>query len=275
MTRTLMGLLVGISLAIAGAVMQSITRNPLADPGLLGVNSGASLAIVLGATFGLGTSTGTQVVLAFIGALLTTILVYTVGTMGLSGSSPMRLVLAGIAFSTASGGVIGALLIINPKVFDVFRFWDVGALTRMDVNPWTLIVPAMSGLIIIAFISPSLASLDLGDEMATALGTKVSRTRAFALLALTLLCATATAAAGPISFVGLMVPYFASILIGKNRGWIIITCALLGPALVLSADILGRLIIRPAEMQVGLLTAFVGSPVLLYLVLTMKGSKQA
>lgn len=271
MNRTVLGILVGASLAVAGAVMQSITRNPLADPGLLGVNSGASLAIVLGATIGLDTSTGSQIILAFLGALLASLVVYAIGNMGRNGGSPLRLVLAGIAFSTASGGIIGALLIINPRVFDTFRFWDVGALTRTEISLWSLIIPMALGFIVIGFIISALSSLDLGDEMAIALGTKVARTRLLALISLTLLCATATAAAGPISFVGLMIPYFAGIIIGKNRGWIILTCALLGPILMLSADVLGRIIIRPTEMQVGLLTAFVGSPVLLFLVLRMRG----
>lgn len=272
-TRTLIGILVGLSLAVAGAVMQAITRNPLADPGLLGVNSGASLAIVLGATAGIATSTASQVLLAFFGALAASALVYLIGHTGITAGSPLRLVLAGIAFSTASGGVISALLIINPQVFDAFRFWDVGALTRTDVSLWSLVLPTVVGLTLILFMAPALSSLALGDDIATSLGTNIALTRTCSLVALTLLCATATAAAGPISFVGLMVPYIAGALIGESRGWIIAACAVMGPVLVLSADVLGRVIMRPAEMQVGLLTAFMGSPVLLYLVFTMKGAK--
>lgn len=272
-TRTLIGILVGLSLAVAGAVMQAITRNPLADPGLLGVNSGASLAIVLGATVGVAASTASQVLLAFFGALAASALVYLIGHTGVTAGSPLRLVLAGIAFSTASGGVISALLIINPQVFNTFRFWDVGALTRNDVSLWSLALPIAVGLTLILFITPALSSLALGDEVATSLGTNIVLTRACSLIALTLLCASATAAAGPISFVGLMVPYIAGALIGESRGWIIAACAVMGPVLVLSADVLGRVIMRPAEMQVGLLTAFMGSPVLLYLVFTMKGAK--
>ncbi|MFI5504172.1 ABC-type transporter, permease component [Corynebacterium kutscheri] len=269
-TRTIIGLLVGFSLATAGAVMQAITRNSLADPGLLGVNSGASLAIVIGMLMGVGTSITSQVFLAFIGALCASIMVYVIGTLGYTDASPVRLILAGIAFSTTSGGIIGAVLIMNPHVFDAFRFWDVGALTRVDISLSALSIPIIIGTVIIAFIFPALSTLALGDDIAASLGTRVVLTRTLALIALTLLCATATAAAGPISFVGLMIPYCARVLMGESYGWIIISCALLGPILVLSADILGRVIIRPAEMQVGLLTAFVGAPVLLYLVITMK-----
>lgn len=273
-TRTLLGVLVGVCLAVAGAVMQAVTRNPLADPGLLGVNAGASLAIAVGAAVFAVHSTVAQFFLALAGACIASLIVYLVGNAGPYGGTPVRLVLAGVAFSTAAGGATSALLMINPTAFNTFRFWDVGALTRTDISLLGLLVSALAGLGIIASIVPGLSALALGDDAATALGTRVKTVRTLALLALTLLCAVATAAAGPIGFVGLMVPYFAGVLVGAHRGWIIATCAVLGPVLVLSADILGRVLVRPAEMQVGLLTAFVGSPVLLLLVYKMRGIKR-
>lgn len=273
-TRTALGVLVGLSLAVAGAVMQAVTRNPLADPGLLGVNSGASLAIVVGAAFWGLTSVAQQFVLAAVGALVTAALVYFVGSVGGGGASPVRLVLAGVAFSAASGGIIGAILLLRPKVFDAFRFWDVGALTRMDVPLTYIAVPVLVGLVMVLLILRGLSDIALGDDLAAALGTDVRRTRGIALVALTLLCAAATAAAGPISFVGLMVPLFSAWLMGPHRGWIIALCAVLGPALVLSADIIGRLLARPSEMAVGLLTSFVGAPALLWMVSRLKGDRR-
>lgn len=287
LTRTIVGILVGAALAVAGAVMQAVTRNPLADPGLLGVNSGASLAIVLGAALGGLTSPPAQFALSALGAMAATAVVYAIGSgagfgagfetalgrrrraggrssVG-GGASPVRLVLAGVALSAASTGIVGAVLLLDPDAFDTFRFWDVGALTRMDMPLWIVAAAVATGMAIVVAVARPLSDIALGDHVAVALGTDVARTRAIALVALTLLCAAATAVAGPISFVGLMVPLICAWLMGPHRGWIIAACAVIGPVLVLAADLVGRIIARPAEMQVGLLTAFVGAPVLLYM----------
>lgn len=273
-TRTLIGILVGLALAVAGAVMQAVTRNPLADPGLLGVNSGASLAIVLGAAWGGLTGVGAQFALASVGAFAAAALVYAVGAFGSGGASPVRLVLAGVAFSAATGGIISMILLLKPRVFDAFRFWDVGALTRTDVSPIVGAVPIAFGLMLVMLVARGLTDVSLGDDVAAALGTNVIRVRVVALIALTLLCATATALAGPISFVGLMIPLACAWFAGPHRGWIIALSALAGPVLILAADVVGRLVARPAELQVGLLTAFVGSPVLLYMVFKLKGDRR-
>ena len=249
-SRTIVGVLVGLALAVAGAVMQAVTRNPLAEPGLLGVNSGASLAIVVGAFLAGATSVRAQFLLAFLGAIVSTLVVYAIGFLGGGGASPARLVLVGVAFSAISGSVVQGLLLRRPDVFDTFRSWDVGALTRVDLP---------------------LTDLSLGDDVAASLGTNLVLLRCSSLMSLALLCGAATAAAGPIAFVGLMVPLTGSWLMGPHRGWVIALSAVLGPVLVLLADVLGRLIARPAEMQVGLLTAFVGSPVLLWMAMRFKG----
>lgn len=273
LTRTVLGTLVGLSLAVSGAVMQAVTRNPLADPGLLGVSSGASLAIVVGASIGGLTSVASQFALASLGALLATALVYLVGSWGRD-HSPVRLVLAGVAFSAAAGGVIQAMLITNPTAFESFRFWDVGALTRTDIPLSIVALPIAVGVVLVVSVSRGLSNTALGDDVAAALGTNIPLVRVVSLAAITLLCGTATAIAGPIGFVGLMVPLAAAWFVGPARGWIIAISAVAGPALVLLADILGRVLARPTELQVGLLTAFVGSPVLLAMVYRLRGDRR-
>ena len=263
--RTIMGVLVGAALAVAGAVMQAVTRNPLAEPGLLGVNAGASLGIVLG-TAVLGVlPISDQLALAAGGALVATALVQVIGMIGASSSSPVRLVLIGVAFSAFAGAVIRGVVLTMPNLFRTFIDWEVGSLTRTDIPllPVAALVVAGTGAAI-------LLAGALGDDVAAALGTRVALVRSLSLVVVTLLCATATTVAGPIGFVGLMAPLTASWLMGPHRGWIVALCALGGPVVVLAADVLGRVLARPGEMQVGLLTAFVGSPVLLLMVLRMK-----
>ena len=268
--RTIMGVLVGAALAVAGAVMQAVTRNPLAEPGLLGVNAGASLGIVLG-TAVLGVlPIPDQLALAAGGALVATALVQIIGMIGASSSSPVRLVLIGVAFSAFAGAVIRGVVLTMPNLFRTFIDWEVGSLTRTDIPllPVAALVVAGTGAAIL--LAGALDNIALGDDVAAALGTRVALVRSLSLVVVTLLCATATTVAGPIGFVGLMAPLTASWLMGPHRGWIVALCALGGPVVVLAADVLGRVLARPGEMQVGLLTAFVGSPVLLLMVLRMK-----
>ena len=268
--RTIMGVLVGAALAVAGAVMQAVTRNPLAEPGLLGVNAGASLGIVLG-TAVLGVlPVPNQLALAAGGALVATALVQVIGMIGASSSSPVRLVLIGVAFSAFAGAVIRGVVLTMPNLFRTFIDWEVGSLTRTDIPllPVAALVVAGTGAAIL--LAGALDNIALGDDVAAALGTRVALVRSLSLVVVTLLCATATTVAGPIGFVGLMAPLTASWLMGPHRGWIVALCALGGPVVVLAADVLGRVLARPGEMQVGLLTAFVGSPVLLLMVLRMK-----
>ena len=269
--RTIIGVLVGTALAVAGAVMQAVTRNPLAEPGLLGVNAGASLGIVLG-TAVLGVlPVPNQLALAAGGALAATALVQVIGMIGASSSSPVRLVLIGVAFSAFAGAVIRGVVLTMPNLFRTFIDWEVGSLTRTDIPllPVAALVVAGTGAAIL--LAGALDNIALGDDVAAALGTRVALVRSLSLVVVTLLCATATTVAGPIGFVGLMAPLTASWLMGPHRGWIVALCALGGPVVVLAADVLGRVLARPGEMQVGLLTAFVGSPVLLLMVLRLKG----
>ena len=268
--RTIMGVLVGTALAVAGAVMQAVTRNPLAEPGLLGVNAGASLGIVLG-TAVLGVlPISDQLALAAGGALVATALVQVIGMIGASSSSPVRLVLIGVAFSAFAGAVIRGVVLTMPNLFRTFIDWEVGSLTRTDIPLLPVVALVVAGTGAAILLAGALDNIALGDDVAVALGTRVALVRCLSLVVVTLLCATATTVAGPIGFVGLMAPLTASWLMGPHRGWIVALCALGGPVVVLAADVLGRVLARPGEMQVGLLTAFVGSPVLLLMVLRMK-----
>ncbi|WP_164860133.1 FecCD family ABC transporter permease [Actinomyces wuliandei] len=271
--RTVLGLLVGTALAVAGALMQAVTRNPLAEPGLLGVTSGASLAVVLGSWLTGATSAPEQLGLAATGSLTATVVVYLVASLGGPATSPVRLLLVGVAFSAAASAAIQALLLSSPRTFASFRYWDAGALLRTDVPLGGLAAVVAVGTLIALSCSRGLTNLSLGDDVAAVLGTRVALVRALSLVSLTLLCGAATAAAGPVSFVGLIVPLAASWLMGPHRGWIIVLSALMGPSLVLAADVVGRVISRPGEIQVGLLTAFVGSPVLLVMVLRLKDAR--
>ena len=268
--RTIMGVLVGAALAVAGAVMQAVTRNPLAEPGLLGVNAGASLGIVLG-TAVLGVlPISDQLALAAGGALVATALVQVIGMIRASSSSPVRLVLIGVAFSAFAGAVIRGVVLTMPNLFRTFIDWEVGSLTRTDIPLLPVVALVVAGTGAAILLAGALDNIALGDDVAAALGTRVGLVRGLSLMVVTLLCATATTVAGPIGFVGLMAPLTASWLMGPHRGWIVALCALGGPVVVLAADVLGRVLARPGEMQVGLLTAFVGSPVLLLMVLRMK-----
>lgn len=269
--RTLLGLLVGAALAVAGGVMQGVTRNPLADPGLFGVNTGAAAAIVIAAAFGAG-SAATSVWIALPGAFAAVVIVYLLGS-GRGRATPVRLVLAGVVVSAVLVAVIQAITLTMPKVFDAYRFWVVGSLAGRDPGLVTDILPfIVVGLLLALVLSGSLNALALGDDTARALGAHVGRTRILGAVATTLLCAAATAAVGPISFVGLAVPHIVRSFTGADHRWLLPYCLVAGPALLLAADILGRIVASPAELMVGIVTAFVGGPILVLAVRRMKAA---
>lgn len=266
-TRTLVGVIVGIAIAMSGAAMQGITRNPLADPGILGVDSGAALAVVIGLTTGIAGSQLSFVLLALVGASITAALVYLIASAGARGPDPITMTLAGAAIGAAATGLIAGLLITHQEALDVYRFWSVGSVGGRDLStlPATLPFLIMGALIVLAG-APALNALALGDEMATTLGHHVLRTRALIALGAVLLAAGATSIAGPIAFVGLVIPHFARILRGPDYKSVLPLCVLLGPVLLLLADVIGRIIQPPGEVSAGILTAAVGVPVLIYLV---------
>ena len=264
--RTLMGLTVGIALGMAGALIQALTRNPLADPGILGVNAGAAFFVVLAVgLFGL-TSIQSYIWFAFLGAIVTTVLVYAVGSAGRGGATPVRLTLAGVAIGAVLTGISSGITLLNPTTFDRMRQWGAGSLVAPGYETlWAVLPFIVIGLAIAMLVARSLNAVALGDDLAAALGANLMRTRAFVVVATTLLAGAATAAAGPIGFVGLMVPHVARWIVGPDQRWIFLFTAVLAPVLLLTADIVGRLVMRPGELQVGIVTAFVGAPVLILL----------
>ncbi len=266
-SRTLLGLIVGMALGVAGAVMQAITRNPLADPGLLGVNAGASFAVVLAIWwFGIGSVMG-LVWFAFIGAAIASVVVYLLGSAGRGGATPVRMALAGAALSAFLFALTRAVTIIDQATLDQFRFWAVGSMSGRDNEVvWSLSVFIVIGLLLSLGLSRPLNALALGEDAAAALGIKIGVTRAISGVAIMLLCGAAVAAIGPIAFVGLVIPHAMRSIFGPDQRWLLPACLLAGPILLLVCDTLGRVIARPGEVQVGIMTAAIGGPAFVYLV---------
>lgn len=269
--RTATALVGGAALGLAGALMQAVTRNPIADPGILGINTGASLAIVIGIAFAGISTTPQYIAVALTGATLTAVLVHAVGSAGPGGTTPVKLALAGVATTAALSSLVSAIALPRAAGLEDFRFWQVGSTGRGTWEALGAVGPllAVAGLVALSLARP-LNSLALGDEMAVGLGVAVSRTRLLASGAGVVLCAATTALAGPIGFVGLMVPHAVRMLMGPDHRWLLPLSALGGAALLAFADVLGRVIARPAEVSVGVVTAFVGAPVL---ILIARGAK--
>jgi iron complex transport system permease protein len=265
--RTALGVLVGMSLGGAGALMQAITRSPLADPGLLGVNAGAATFVVAGICFFGITSIEWQMILAFTGAAAATLAVYGIGTaLARPSGSPVPLLLAGIAVTAALGGLSTIMLLNDPSTFDAIRQWSAGSLSINGFSvPAAAALPIAAGLLLALLAGSELNALSLGDESATGLGINITRLRAVIFLAIALLCGTATAVVGPIGFVGLMAPHLARMVCGPDERWILLLSILIAPSVLILSDIAGRLLLRPAELQVGIVCAFVGAPVLIAL----------
>ncbi|MFT4235139.1 MAG: iron ABC transporter permease [Microbacterium sp.] len=261
--RTLLALVAGAALAMSGAIMQAITRNPIADPGILGVNTGASLAVVCGITFLGVTTTFGYIWLALAGAAIAAVFVYIVGSIGPGGATPIKLALAGVATTAALSSLVSAVLLPNLAAMDKFRFWQVGGVAGADWSSMAVIVPMLVVAAIVAFVcTPALNALALGDDVAVGLGVHVGRIRIIAATAGVVLCAAVTAIAGPIAFVGLMVPHVVRLLCGPDQRWLLPLSAIGGAVLLTLADTAGRLIGYPGETEAGIVTAFLGAPVL-------------
>ncbi|MFF5938974.1 iron chelate uptake ABC transporter family permease subunit [Streptomyces sp. NPDC012508] len=263
--RTLLGLLVGVALGLSGAVMQGLTRNPLAEPGLLGVNAGAAAAVVSAIAFLGITDVSDYIWFAFAGAAVVSVVVYVLG--GSRSSTPVRLALAGTAATAALYGYVNAVQLLNSAALDRLRFWTVGSLASADMETVRRVAPfILVGVVLALLISRPLNAMELGDDTARALGADLNRTRVIAMAAVTLMCGAATAACGPIVFLGLMVPYLVRAITGPDMRWILPYAAVLSPVLLLGSDVVGRLVARPAELQVGIVTALIGGPVFIRLV---------
>ncbi|GAA0452832.1 iron chelate uptake ABC transporter family permease subunit [Streptomyces sp. NPDC046215] len=264
--RTLLGLLVGTALGLSGALMQALTRNPLADPGLLGVSLGASTGVVVAIAFcGVGTALG-YVWFAFLGAALASVAVYLLGSAGRRLATPDRLIIAGAALTAVLYAFNSAVLLLDPRAFDEFRFWTVGSLAGRKYDVVYVILPFVAvGAGIALALSRSLNALAMGDQVGRALGVRIGRTRILGTVAVMLLCGAATAAAGPIGFIGLAVPHIARFVVGPDQRWVMAYSTLLAPILLIGADVLGRVLGSPGEIQVGIVTAFLGGPLFLML----------
>ncbi|WP_328332864.1 iron chelate uptake ABC transporter family permease subunit [Kribbella sp. NBC_00382] len=265
--RTAAGLLAGAALGLAGAVMQGITRNPLADPGILGVNAGAALAVVAAiGLLGVQSLTG-YVWFAMGGALIATVVVYLVGSVGRGGATPIKLALAGAALSALLGSVTSAITLLDLSTLNEFRFWVVGSLTLATSAIVAQALPFIAlGILLALTLGRSLNQLALGEDLAVTLGTRIGLVRVLAALAVMLLAGTATAMAGPIAFIALAVPHVARALVGADYRWILPWSLVLAPTVLLLADVAGRLVARPDELQVGIVTALIGAPLFIALV---------
>ncbi|WP_144881485.1 FecCD family ABC transporter permease [Microbacterium paraoxydans] len=270
--RTVLALLVGAALALAGATMQAVTRNPVADPGILGVSNGASFAVVLGiAFFGLSNPYG-QMAFAIVGAAAAAVFVYTVGSLGRGGATPLKLALAGAATSAAFASLISAVMLPRVDLLQTFQSWQIGGVGGAEWPRIAITAPVLAfGALICFLCARGMNSLALGDDMAKGLGEHVLRTRMLSALGAVILAGAATAIAGPIGFVGLIVPHMCRMLVGTDHRWLLPFSALAGAALLTASDIVGR-VISPSseEIQVGIITAIIGAPFFIWIVRRQK-----
>lgn len=270
-SRTVFSLFCGAALGVSGALMQAVTRNPIADPSILGVNTGAALFVVCGIAFLHITTANQYIWMALLGAALTAIFVFGIGSMGRGGATPLKLVLAGAATSAALSSLVIAIMIPRSYVMDQFRFWQVGSVGSATWSSISTFIPFLViGLLLGLLSSSALNALALGDEVATGLGVRTGLLRLVAAIAAVLLCGAATALAGPIGFVGLLSTHVMRLMLGPDLRYIIPMSALAGAVILTVSDVIGRLIGSPGELEVGVVTAFVGAPLLIILAMKAK-----
>jgi len=269
--RTVFSLIAGASLGVSGALMQAITRNPIADPSILGVNTGASLFVVSGIAF-FNISTASQYIwFAFSGATITAIFVFGIGSMGYGGATPIKLALAGAATSAALSSMVSAIILPRTEVMNAFRFWQVGSVSGATWEGILSVLPfLMVGLLLGIFTTPALNALALGDDVATGLGVRTGLVRIIGATAGVLLCGATTALAGPIGFVGLMIPHSMRLICGPNLRYIVPMSAVGGAIILTVSDTIGRLIGSPSELEAGIVTAFLGAPILIIIAMRAK-----
>ncbi len=273
MPRGLLAILVGAALGVAGALIQALTRNPLADTGILGVGAGASFAVTIGIAFFGARGLDEYLWFSFIGAVVVTAIVYLLGSSGPAVSTPVRLTLVGVAVGALLSGVTSGIAMLNPDVFESMVRWSAGSLAGRKWSTLSVIWPFIAaGLLLGLLVARSLNAVALGDDLARSLGASLARTRVVVVVAVTLLAGAATAAAGPIGFVGLMVPHVVRWFTGPDQRWILPYTLVCAPILLLGSDVIGRLVLAPQELEVGIVTAFLGAPVLIVLVRRRKVS---
>ena len=265
--RTLLGLTVGAALGLSGAILQGVTRNPLAEPGIMGINTGASAFIVF-AIMVLGTQQlSTYIWFGFLGAAVATVAVYAIASFGREGATPVKLALAGAAVTAGFFSLTNAIVMTNVEALNELRFWQVGSLAgRYMPVFWQTLPFIVVGVVIALGTGRALNALALGEDVARALGQRVRLTRFTLFVTVALLCGAATAACGPIVFVGLVVPHIARILCGPDYRWILGYSLVLTPIVLLTCDIIGRVVVSPSELQVGVVLGVLGAPAFIALV---------
>ncbi|MGB0102101.1 MAG: iron ABC transporter permease [Nocardioides sp.] len=269
--RTLLAMLVGAALGVAGAVMQGVTRNPIADPGILGITSGASLAVVTGIAFFSMSSPTSYLWVAIAGAALAAAFVYAIGSLGRGGATPLKLALAGAASAAAFSSLISAVLLPRVDIIDTYWHWQIGGVGGATYGRIGQVLPfLLLGAIVCLAAARGLNALALGDDVAAGLGERVAMTRLLSFVGAVVLCGAATAVAGPIAFVGLVVPHVCRLLIGIDHRWLLPFTALVGATLLTAADVLGRVVARPEEIDVGIITALIGAPFFISIVRRQK-----
>lgn len=265
--RSLISILVGAALSVAGAIMQGLTLNPLASPGILGINAGAALAVVSGTLIIGDVATNTSTWLALAGAAITAVAVYYLGSLGRGGLTAINLTIAGAAITAFISSITSGILIISQRTLEEIRFWLAGSVASRDLNLlWQVLPYICIGLILGMAISKQLTLLSLGEDIARGLGQSTPSIKIIAAISIILLAGSSVAIAGPISFIGLIVPHLVRLIIGLDYRWILPYCAILGGIIVLIADICGRLIIPPSELPVGLVMPLIGAPFFIYLI---------
>ena len=265
--RTLLGLSVGAALGLSGAILQGVTRNPLAEPGIMGINTGAAAFIVFGIMV-LGTQQlSTYIWLGFLGAAFATVMVYTIASFGREGATPVKLALAGAAVTAAFYSLTNAIVMTNVDALNELRFWQVGSLAGRYLPVFWQTLPFIGiGVVVALGAGRALNGLALGEDVAIALGQRVRLTRAVMFVTVALLCGAATAACGPIVFIGLVVPHLARMLCGPDYRWILAYSLVLTPIVLLITDIIGRVVVSPSELQVGVVLGVLGAPAFVALV---------
>ncbi|NLE82671.1 MAG: iron chelate uptake ABC transporter family permease subunit [Rhodococcus sp.] len=265
--RTILGLIVGITLGVAGALIQGHTRNPLADAGLLGLNAGAAFMVVM-AMYLLGLSAPSEYLwFAFAGSFMASIVVFGLSSIGNGSASPLSLALAGAAVAFFLQAMTNAVLIMDQQTLDGYRFWVVGSVAGRGYDVlWQVLPFLVVGLLIALAGTPGLNLLSLGEDVARGLGTNIALSRTIGIVAITLLTGAATAACGPIAFIGLVVPHVARAITGPDYRWLVPYAGLLGGVMLVMADVIGRVVVRPGELQVGIVLAVFGAPFFIALV---------
>jgi iron complex transport system permease protein len=259
--RTLLGILVGAALGVAGAILQGVTRNPLADAGIMGINSGAAAFVVFAITVLGLRGVGVYIWFAFAGAIGALVLVYAIASLGREGATPVKLALAGAAVTAGLVSVTTGIVMTNVDALNELRFWQVGSLAGRYTPILTGVAPfILIGLAASMFFGRALNGLALGEDVARGLGQHITRTRAAAFAVVAVLAGAATAACGPIVFVGLVVPHLARFVCGPDYRWILPYSMVLAPLVLLLADVLGRVVVVPDELQVGVVLGVLGAP---------------